>query len=168
METRFPVGNDSEHVKLSFTWYDSFRPSKKTEQASIYFEKASVLFNMGAVLTQTALAADRTSDVGLKDAARRFQVGVRRVICCHVPLISAPSLHCVLPRSSSGVSGFILCCEVTPKPCLACITCCSITRGFGRPWLTQFFAERPDRLPAASAVCCPVPTLARLGLSKPV
>ena len=103
METRFPVGNDSEHVKLRFTWYDSFRPSKRTEQASIYFEKASVLFNMGAVLTQTALAADRTSDVGLKDAARRFQVGIRRVICCHVPIISAPSLQYVPPRSSSGV-----------------------------------------------------------------
>ena len=74
METRFPVGSDSEHVRLAFTWYDSFRPSKKTEQASIYYEKACVLFNMGAVLTQLALAADRGSDAGLKDAARRFQV----------------------------------------------------------------------------------------------
>lgn len=74
METRFPVGNDSEHVRLTFTWYDSFRPSKKTEQASIYYEKACVLFNMGAVLTQMALAADRGSDAGLKEAARRFQV----------------------------------------------------------------------------------------------
>jgi hypothetical protein len=73
METRFPVGDDAEHVRLRFTWYDSFRPSKKTEQASIHYEKASVLFNVGAVLTQMALAADRGSDAGLKEAARRFQ-----------------------------------------------------------------------------------------------
>jgi len=73
METRVPVGDDAEHVRLRFTWYDSFRPSKKTEQASIHYEKASVLFNVGAVLTQMALAADRGSDAGLKEAARRFQ-----------------------------------------------------------------------------------------------
>ena len=84
METRFPVGNDSEHVRLNFTWYDSFRPSKKTEQASIYYEKACVLFNMGAVLTQMALAADRGSDAGLKEAARRFQVRLTAVVVASI------------------------------------------------------------------------------------
>ena len=39
----------------------------------MHFEKAAILFNIGAVLTQAALAADRTSDAGLKEAARKLQ-----------------------------------------------------------------------------------------------
>ena len=74
METRFPISKDRSHVMLSFTWYDAFRASKRTEQYSIHFEKAAVMFNIGAVLTQQALACDRTQDQGMKDAAKRFQV----------------------------------------------------------------------------------------------
>ncbi len=59
---------------ISFTWYDAFRASKRTEQYSIHFEKAAVMFNLGAVLTQQALACDRTQDQGMKDAAKKFQV----------------------------------------------------------------------------------------------
>lgn len=73
METRFPISKDREHVMLSFTWYDAFRASKRAEQYSIHFEKAAVMFNIGAVLTQQALACDRTQDQGMKDAAKRFQ-----------------------------------------------------------------------------------------------
>ena len=59
---------------ISFTWYDAFRASKRTEQYSIHFEKAAIMFNLGAVLTQQALACDRTQDQGMKDAAKKFQV----------------------------------------------------------------------------------------------
>ena len=58
--------------------YDAFRHSKKTEQCSVHFEKAAVLFNLASVLTQQALNADRTTDAGRKEAARKFQV--RRLI----------------------------------------------------------------------------------------
>lgn len=75
METRFPISKDRTHVMISFTWYDAFRASKRTEQYSIHFEKAAIMFNLGAVLTQQALACDRTQDQGMKDAARKFQVG---------------------------------------------------------------------------------------------
>ena len=54
--------------------YDAFRHSKKTEQCSVHFEKAAVLFNLASVLTQQALNADRLNDAGRKDAARKFQV----------------------------------------------------------------------------------------------
>lgn len=73
METRFPISKDRGHVMLSFTWYDAFRASKRAEQYSIHFEKAAVMFNLGAVLTQQALACDRTQDQGMKDAAKKFQ-----------------------------------------------------------------------------------------------
>ena len=74
METRFPISRDSGQVHVSFVWYDAFRHSKKTEQCSIHFEKASVLFNLAAILTQQALNADRTADAGRKEAAKFFQV----------------------------------------------------------------------------------------------
>eukprot|EP00891_Asterochloris_glomerata_P000589 jgi/Astpho2/589/e_gw1.00013.8.1_t len=73
METRFPISREREHVMLSFTWYDAFRNTKRTEQFSIHFEKAAVVFNIGAVLTQIGLGFDKSTDQGLKDAARKFQ-----------------------------------------------------------------------------------------------
>lgn len=43
-------------------------------QASIHFEKAAILFNIAAIASQLAVATDRTSDAGVKEAARLFQV----------------------------------------------------------------------------------------------
>lgn len=74
METRFPISRDAGHIQLTFVWYDAFRHTKKTEQCSIHFEKAAVLFNLAAVLTQQALNADRATDAGRKESARFFQV----------------------------------------------------------------------------------------------
>ena len=94
METRFPISKDREHVMLSFTWYDAFRASKRTEQYSIHFEKAAVMFNIGATLTQQALACDRTQDQGMKDAAKRFQVHTFCLLCMHKSDISQQGLLC--------------------------------------------------------------------------
>jgi len=54
--------------------YDAFRPTKKYEQASIHLEKAAVLFNLGALQSQIALQTERSSDAGVKEAAKLFQV----------------------------------------------------------------------------------------------
>ncbi len=62
----------------------------------MHFEKAAVLFNLASVLTQQALNADRASDAGRKDSARKFQV------CPAVP-----ALHAVchaLPKRMRGVN----------------------------------------------------------------
>ena len=82
METRFPISRERDHVRIGFKWYDAFRPSRALEQYSIHFEKAAVLFNLGAVLTQQALGYDRNTDAGLKDAARKFQVGLAASVVC--------------------------------------------------------------------------------------
>lgn len=74
METRFPISRDRAHVHIAFKWFDAFRPTRAMEQQSIHYEKAAVLFNLGAVLTQQALGCDLKSDAGIKDAARKFQV----------------------------------------------------------------------------------------------
>ncbi|WOL07207.1 programmed cell death 6-interacting protein-like [Canna indica] len=74
VEPRFPISSDPSHVhSLTFTWFDAFRPNKKAVLPSIHFEKAAVLFNLGAIYSQIALAADRTSAAGLKQACNGFQ-----------------------------------------------------------------------------------------------
>lgn len=74
IEPRFPISPDRSHVcSLTFTWFDAFRPNKKAALPSIHLEKAAVLFNLGAVYSQIAVAADRTSASGLKQACNALQ-----------------------------------------------------------------------------------------------
>ncbi|XP_020970919.1 uncharacterized protein LOC107624089 [Arachis ipaensis] len=62
-----------------FVWYDAFNPQQKSSQHHIHFEKASVLFNLGALCTQIALSCDLTTIQGhrlakdaLNDASHWF------------------------------------------------------------------------------------------------
>lgn len=66
--------NDSIPHDLLVGRYDAFRPTKRCEQASIHFEKAAILFNLGALQSQIALQTERTTDAGVKEAAKLFQV----------------------------------------------------------------------------------------------
>ncbi|XP_069758062.1 rhophilin-2 isoform X2 [Narcine bancroftii] len=62
LETRFFLS--SRHPGLFFTWYDSMTGLPACQQ-HLSMEKASVLFNMAALLTQIAARADRCSPAGL-------------------------------------------------------------------------------------------------------
>nr|CAB3499273.1 unnamed protein product [Digitaria exilis] len=74
VEPRFPISPDRAHVhSLTFTWHDAFKGNKKCALASIHLEKAAVLFNLGAIYSQIALAADRSTDVGIRTACGAFQ-----------------------------------------------------------------------------------------------
>lgn len=73
MESRFPISRNPGHAAVTFAWHDAFRPQKHAEQTSIHFEKAAVVFNLGAVQSQLALACDRKTDQGLKESAKFFQ-----------------------------------------------------------------------------------------------
>eukprot|EP00245_Coleochaete_scutata_P013859 TRINITY_DN574_c0_g2_i2.p1 TRINITY_DN574_c0_g2~~TRINITY_DN574_c0_g2_i2.p1 ORF type:complete len:730 (-),score=195.09 TRINITY_DN574_c0_g2_i2:235-2424(-) len=73
MEIRFPIGSDREQVNVTFTWFDAFKQSLRRAQSSIQFEKAAVVFNLAAVQSQLALAADRSTANGLKVACNSFQ-----------------------------------------------------------------------------------------------
>lgn len=57
--------------------YDAFTPKKKIAQTNIHYEKAAILFNLAAVVSQIGLASDRTTSDGLKVACQMFQVGRR-------------------------------------------------------------------------------------------
>jgi programmed cell death 6-interacting protein len=73
IETRFPISGERGHVKLSFPWTDAFRPTKRASQANVHFEKAAILFNLGAVMSQQALQVERGSADGLTAACKLFQ-----------------------------------------------------------------------------------------------
>lgn len=71
MERRFPVSEN--HVRVKFTWYDAFSTRKKCADYQIYFEKASVLFNLGAHLSSVGAVQNLSSPEGLKIACQNFQ-----------------------------------------------------------------------------------------------
>ena len=74
IEARFPIGLGRDQVRIAFTWYDAFKSHKRMEAYSLNLERAAVLFNVGAVLTQQALSADQSTPAGLIECARKFQV----------------------------------------------------------------------------------------------
>ncbi|MED6168358.1 hypothetical protein PIB30_010981 [Stylosanthes scabra] len=64
-----------------FIWYDAFDPQQSSSQHNIHLEKASVLFNLGAIGTQIARSCDLTTIQGyhvamdaLNDASHWFLV----------------------------------------------------------------------------------------------
>ncbi|KAK1683161.1 hypothetical protein QYE76_044009 [Lolium multiflorum] len=56
--------------------HDVFKTSKKASLPSLHLERAAVLFNLAAVHSQIALAADRVTDVGIRTACGAFQSAV--------------------------------------------------------------------------------------------
>ncbi|OWZ24497.1 Programmed cell death 6-interacting protein [Phytophthora megakarya] len=75
MAQRFPCDGDSSAsrtLQLQFTWNDSFCPRKKSTQTGVAFEKAAVLFNVGALESQLGVQTDRSTADGLKTACHHF------------------------------------------------------------------------------------------------
>ncbi|KAJ1341162.1 hypothetical protein BSLG_004228 [Batrachochytrium salamandrivorans] len=70
LDLRFPV--DGRNVKLLFNWYDAFT-SKQVSQYSIAYEKASVIFNIGATCSSIGALQNRFEISGLKTAFNYFQ-----------------------------------------------------------------------------------------------
>ncbi|CUM47737.1 Vacuolar protein-sorting protein BRO1 [Debaryomyces fabryi] len=54
LDLRFPFSTVNRHKKLNFSWYDAFQPSVVHKQTALAFEKACVLFNLGALLSRYA------------------------------------------------------------------------------------------------------------------
>ncbi|KAL6057405.1 pH-response regulator protein palA/rim20 [Balamuthia mandrillaris] len=72
LDKRFPI-KDSGEVRLQFAWYDAFKQKKNT-QANLEYEKACVLFNIGAVYSQIAHIQNRNTVEGIKKACHYFQL----------------------------------------------------------------------------------------------
>ncbi|XP_010243760.1 PREDICTED: ALG-2 interacting protein X [Nelumbo nucifera] len=73
MESRFPISPDKDHINtITFIWHDAYKQKQKASQQNIHLEKAAVLFNLGAVHSQIALSADRSSAAGRMQASHSF------------------------------------------------------------------------------------------------
>ncbi|ETM39759.1 hypothetical protein L914_14115 [Phytophthora nicotianae] len=75
MAQRFPCDGDAAgraSLQLQFTWNDSFCPRKKSTQTGVSFEKAAVMFNVGALESQLGVQTDRSTAEGLKTACHHF------------------------------------------------------------------------------------------------
>jgi programmed cell death 6-interacting protein len=70
-EKRFPVSEAK--VKLSFTWFDAFKPARKIVKYSLTFEQAAILFNCASMESHAGVQCDRTDPEGLKAACKHFQ-----------------------------------------------------------------------------------------------
>jgi len=88
LDLRFPV--DEAHVKVSFTWFDAFT-HKPTSQYSLAFEKASIIFNISAVLSCHAANQNRHEESGLKTAYHSFQASAGMFNYINDNFLHAPS-----------------------------------------------------------------------------
>ncbi|KAM0325485.1 hypothetical protein ACHAQA_007472 [Verticillium albo-atrum] len=88
LDLRFPV--DEQHIKISFTWFDAFT-HKLTSQYSLAFEKASIIFNISAVLSCYAAHQSRADESGLKAAYHNFQASAGMFTYINENFLHAPS-----------------------------------------------------------------------------
>ncbi|KAI9839300.1 MAG: bck1-like resistance to osmotic shock [Sarea resinae] len=88
LDLRFPV--DENHIKISFTWFDAFT-HKSTSQFSLAYEKASIIFNISAVLSCHAAHQNRSDDSGLKTAYHSFQASAGMFTYINENFLHAPS-----------------------------------------------------------------------------
>nr|POE87792.1 vacuolar protein-sorting protein bro-1 [Quercus suber] len=88
LDLRFPV--DENHIKISFTWFDAFT-LKPTSQFSLAYEKASIIFNISAVLSCHAANQNRHEDTGLKTAYHSFQASAGMFTYINENFLHAPS-----------------------------------------------------------------------------
>ncbi|KAK3390856.1 BRO1-like domain-containing protein [Podospora didyma] len=88
LDLRFPI--DEQHIKISFTWFDAFT-HKSTAQHSLAFEKASIIFNISAVLSCHAANQSRTEESGLKTAYHSFQASAGMFTYINENFLHAPS-----------------------------------------------------------------------------
>ena len=112
-EVRFPISKAKEHVnKLAFSWGDSFRGgTRKDKQHNVNFEKAAVVFNLGALLSQQGKDQDLETDEGVKVACRCYQeaAGVFGYLREHVSLkVDAPRPEDVSPEGAGMMEKLFL------------------------------------------------------------
>jgi programmed cell death 6-interacting protein len=134
---------------LAFTWHDAFKPHLKHASASLRFEKAALVFNLGAVASRIAAAVDRTAEGRVKEACAEFQraAGAFRAVGAMMEgqgdatvdmspqaagmlerLMLAQAQECCFERALAGGTSAAACSKVTRQVRLAalCCLCCPV------------------------------------------
>lgn len=83
LDLRIPFATANRSKKIEFKWYDAFDTAESHKQHSLAFEKASILFNLGALLSrlaktkyhesQRSSSSLSDSDNALKESLQYFQ-----------------------------------------------------------------------------------------------
>jgi len=89
LDLRFPL--DEKHVKVYFTWYDAFSEEGVSQYSGAY-EKACVIFNLGAILSAIAATQNRFEEEGRKIAYNYFQASAGLFQFINDNFLHAPSV----------------------------------------------------------------------------
>lgn len=86
LESKFNICEDG--VKLFFTWCNAFGKQDAVSSHNIGFEKASVLFNIGAIYCQLGVATGTQTEDAIKKSAAYFQhaAGAYKTIVEKLPI----------------------------------------------------------------------------------
>ncbi|TPX51680.1 hypothetical protein SeLEV6574_g00157 [Synchytrium endobioticum] len=71
LEQKFPF--ETGKLDVTFTWFEAFADEKKILTNCIQYEKASVLYNMGAIFSEVAVGQQVWTSDGKKHASAYFQ-----------------------------------------------------------------------------------------------
>ncbi|ORY47104.1 BRO1-domain-containing protein, partial [Neocallimastix californiae] len=89
LDLRFPL--DEKHVKVHFTWYDAFSEEGISQYSGAY-EKACVIFNIAAILSNIAATQNRFEEEGRKVAYNYFQASAGLFQFINDNFLHAPSV----------------------------------------------------------------------------
>lgn len=102
LDLRLPIG---EGVRVKFTWHDSYDTSESHSQHSLAFEKASVLYNLGSVLSQLGALKAEEEDYKLSYQYFQYAAGVYK-------FVSENFLHAPSDDLSGKTMSFLLALEL--------------------------------------------------------
>lgn len=99
MGGKFPID-----IGTDFTWYPSLGYDTNTpmSQNNIRFELANVLFNLGALYCQLAIASNRATADGLKSAANYFMLGAG--VMSHLKATIMPEMRSTAPTDMDAMT----------------------------------------------------------------
>eukprot|EP01105_Mastigella_eilhardi_P021503 TRINITY_DN520_c0_g1_i1.p1 TRINITY_DN520_c0_g1~~TRINITY_DN520_c0_g1_i1.p1 ORF type:complete len:663 (-),score=163.95 TRINITY_DN520_c0_g1_i1:994-2937(-) len=90
VEMRFPISENDIHI--CFPWYDAYR-TKKTSLFNVKFERASIMFNVGAVLSQIANIQNKSTADGVKTAANYYKMAAGVFRALHEQVSQVPEVQ---------------------------------------------------------------------------
>ncbi len=70
---RIPSNVMDQEIRQPFHWFDAFQATKRNSFTSFQFEAAAVIWNLGALESLKGGRLDRSSDEGIRMAAKSFQ-----------------------------------------------------------------------------------------------
>ncbi|EGG16375.1 ALG-2 interacting protein X [Cavenderia fasciculata] len=93
LEMRFPISENN--VRIQFPWTDCYK-QRKFSLYSVFFERSSVLFNYGSIISQIGATQNRSTVEGIKKACNSFQSAsgifahLREYISSHPECFNSP------------------------------------------------------------------------------